>query len=898
MILLRMRVNIMSRLLPAMLLAAILVSCDKARVRSGTLYSCNEYAVFPDSVTEEDYSARAISANAIESNYLCNQPDVQRGSNIRFRLAINHRDNELAQGLYHVADIYNPDSGHKFQFGTVDNDSSYIISSEQNDTSAIPTNHPWTVRVDMRPMLRDFSDKGFYVTPTGDTIYADSYNGLWISGDIPPLDSDFSGHNRKRALKLFDRGDSIYELAVKLNPSSQAGAAAWKCDSLPADFPTFISDDLLTSALYNMEVDHLVKALKEEPSGGYHTTVTSAALAVYMGLAYTNPDISKKLLRKYIRNGRIEDSYSGDTRCWPLTGGRLAWIMAAYEVYKVTADTAWIDEIHDVAVRTFEIDMSVVRNRSNSLMQGAMDYYHMSTDPYPVWMTTAEVFMTGSLTNNIYAYAAAQVLEKIASARGDISDSKHYRELKNNLKSAINSRLWIPNRGFYSEYVYGSPYYIQSQSTDNLGQSLAVLFDVANPEMSEILLKRTPRSVFGVPAIYPSNNSDAEIMPFIQALWSMACAKYSSGTALSNSIGALYRLCAFAATPYARSRFSDGKVFSSRGKTIADCCANTALIFKVYAGMDFTESGIVFRPVIPNTITGEKKIRNFRYRNAILDIVVSGTGNRIAGFYIDGRSEGAPYLVSDTLTGNHEVKIVMANNSLESEMIAFTSQSVLPSIPQVEWYSPRKAKITNFKAGQCFLIVINGTIQEEMSRDDYSLYNTHNYTMVDFLPVSDNRYVGFSCRPYEYIPKSVCTLLPASDFGKTGTYLIKNDSSEKHYIELSPARNVNMVVSLIVADEAEYVMDLYYSNGAGIHDAQDKCAIRSLAVNGITAGAFIMPQMGSDDWRSFGWSNRIKIRLNKGANRLELKYLSEDMNSNIKINTALLKQIRLIRLEQ
>lgn len=48
-----MRVNIMSRLLPAMLCAAILVSCDKARVRSGTLYSCNEYAVFPDSVVEK-----------------------------------------------------------------------------------------------------------------------------------------------------------------------------------------------------------------------------------------------------------------------------------------------------------------------------------------------------------------------------------------------------------------------------------------------------------------------------------------------------------------------------------------------------------------------------------------------------------------------------------------------------------------------------------------------------------------------------------------------------------------------------------------------------------------------------------------------------------------------------
>lgn len=893
-----MRINIVSCLLPAMLLAVILVSCDKARVRSGTLYSCNEYAVFPDSVTEEDYSARAISANAIESNYPCNQPESHRGSNIRFRLAINHRDNELEQGVYHVADVYNSDAGHKFQFGTVDNDSSYIISSERNDTSAIPTNHPWTVRVDMRPMLRDFSDKGYYVTPTGDTIYADSYNGLWISGDIPPIDTDFSGHNRKRALKLFDRGDSIYELAVKLNPSRHAGATPWTCDSLHPDFPIYISDDLLTSALYNMEVDHLVKALNGEPSSGSQITVTSAALTVYMGLAYTNPDISKELLRKYIRNGRIVDSYSGDTRCWPLTGGRLAWIMAAYEIYKITADTAWIDEIYDIAVRTFETDMAVVRNRSNSLMQGALDYSYMSTDPYPAWMTTAEVFMTGSLTNNVYAYAAAHALEKIESAKGAESDSKRYRELKNRLRSIINSRLWIPNRGFYSEYVYGSPYYIQSQCTDNFGQSLAVLFDVANPEMSEILLKRTPRSVFGVPAIYPSINTDAEIIPFIQALWSMACAKYSSGTALGNSIGALYRLCAFAATPYARSRFSDGKIFSSWDKSLADCCANTALIFKVYAGMDFTESGILFRPVIPNSITGEKKIRNFRYRKAILDITISGTGNRIAGFYIDGRSVGAPYLVSDTLTGKHEIKIVMANNSLESEMIAFTSQSVLPSTPQVEWYSPRKAKITSFKAGQCFLIVINGTIQEEMSRDDYSLYNTRNYTMVDFLPVSDNRYVGFSCRPYEYIPTSVCTLLPASDFGRTGTYLIKNDSTEKHYIELSPARNVNMIVNLIVADEAEYVMDLFYSNGAGIHEAQDKCAIRSLTVNGISAGAFIMPQMGSDDWRSFGWSNRIKVRLRKGANRLELKYLPEDINSNVKINTALLKQIRLIRLEQ
>ena len=87
-----------------------------------------------------------------------------------------------------------------------------------------------------------------------------------------------------------------------------------------------------------------------------------------------------------------------------------------------------------------------------------------------------------------------------------------------------------------------------------------------------------------------------------------------------------------------------------------------------------------------------------------------------------------------------------------------------------------------------------------------------------------------------------------------------------------------------------------YANGSGPINTENKCAIRTLVVNGERAGALVMPQRGIDEWLSTGFSNRVAVNLNAGENVLSVEYLTpENINMNGVVNTALVDYIRIIR---
>ena len=149
-----------------MCFAAMLSGCTNPRHSRDTIYSCREFTVYTDSVVQGDYVAKAVSPTQIVTNY--RSPLVSGVSPaVAFRFSINSRDNELMPGQNHYALIGNPaDSAKVYLFG--DNTSE---STPYESTDTLPENTPWTLRVDMRPMLRAFDMQGYYTTPTGDIIF-------------------------------------------------------------------------------------------------------------------------------------------------------------------------------------------------------------------------------------------------------------------------------------------------------------------------------------------------------------------------------------------------------------------------------------------------------------------------------------------------------------------------------------------------------------------------------------------------------------------------------------------------------------------------------------------------------------------------------------------------------
>ena len=93
---------------------------------------------------------------------------------------------------------------------------------------------------------------------------------------------------------------------------------------------------------------------------------------------------------------------------------------------------------------------------------------------------------------------------------------------------------------------------------------------------------------------------------------------------------------------------------------------------------------------------------------------------------------------------------------------------------------------------------------------------------------------------------------------------------------------------------------IYYSLNtlmeAGPWNTDNKCANRTLWINDDKIAPVIMPQRGTNEWSNLGETNRIKIDLNKGQHQFKLTFEPENENMNVDTNTALLGEMKLIRL--
>lgn len=883
-----------------------IVACDKV-VTSGSgdaLYSCEAYTVYPDSVVQGEYVAKAVSPFEITTNYR-SQSAAATSSLARFRFSMNSRDNELNAGSYHAAYVRpGAENDTVYNFGAV-GVSEPVGADIPTDT--LPKNTKWKVSLDMRPILRSFDQRGYYVAAGGDTIYADDFKGVWIAGSVDPLTWDFENLYGKEDRRLKDRGDSVYEVTLTLNPPivSRPDPTGWKIDSINPDFPEFSSGQLLVDALYNMSVDEVAANLRDD--GAYRAGkewdgvwTRDVSYSIYLSLAFLDPKGSMASLRAKVKNGRIVQD-TGTGGAWPVSSDRVVWAIAAWEIYKVTGDRAWLKEAYDIIDATLKDDIAVVYDRTYSLMHGEQSYLDWREQTYPRWMQPADIYGSMCLGTNVVFAQAFEIMARMAGELGH--DAVSYRKMASRLREAINDNLWLPNLGYYSEYLYCTPYPIVSMATDNLGQSLSVLFDIATPEMASSIISKTPVGIYGTPSVFPQMadikpyHNDA-VWPFVQAYWNLAAAKTGNLSALSAGLGSIYRAAALFATNkelYVSSTGdyrgtavnSDAQLWSAAG--------HLAMSFRVLAGITFSVDKLEFHPMIPPAYKGEKHIRGFRYRDAILDINISGTGNRVASMTVDGQnSKGG---VPATLKGRHTVNIVMANNSFAQSSINITEPTFMPATPVVSWSgNGRVANIGNYSDEVSYLVYLDGVQKDVLEKKDYTLYEATTFTTVSFVPVVGNRVEGFTMRPHYYIPSGTETVIQAEDVATPGTTLIKDKERADKVVELTTRRNTHVEMQYDAKTDGVYFVDVRYANGSGPINTDNKCAIRTLSVNGRRVGAIIMPQRGIDEWLSSGFSNMLQVEMHSGINTLSIDYITpSNVNMNGEVNTALLDYIRIIK---
>lgn len=886
--------------------AILTISCDHSKPELDyTIYSCPAYTVYADSVIEGQWRAKVTGPATIVTD--CSWSDTARRSDrLKVRFALDGRDNESAAGRMHMLHITPGDSSEILQFGRY-----APADSLPPAAMTITRGTRYTVRLDMRPVLRALKTQGYYVTATRDTIYRHALRGVWLIGERYPLTDRASSLRSRPDLQLHDRGDSIWEVTLQLD---NYGHKRYEGGSATADTTSSAPLEIITSrplsqAVYTIAASRLADAERQLLEHRYVNRPSTAAisLAVDLSLAILDPEGSKILLRRCVEHGYVlQDGGSGGE--WPFSADRLMWVSAAMKVYDVTGDRQWLREVYDISVRTLKTDLYVLLDRATGLLHGAMSQPHDGRRGFPSWFTPSDLFQSSSLGVNVAACTAVRAVNRMAGILGTELPELLRDVSADELADRINTRFWLPAQGYYSDFIYGTDCIIQSSASDNMSQALAVLGSIASPEMAISLMRRTPHWIYGTALRQPVTSlSDPTtmsnmVLPHVQALWNLAAARCSNAEALRAGLGSMLRNFAFG-LGYCDTDASSGypvPASTAPDRRLLRYAALMAMPVRLVAGLTpaSRESSSVLKvsPTVITAIGGHLEIKGLRYNDALLDITVSGTGTLVRSMTIDGHPASTYEIPSDLTPGRHKVEVQLANNRFPDYTISIARPRQLPRAPEAVWTEKSQAVLPVPEDGICYYSVLNGVISEQLMQRDFSIHGCKDFTAVSFVAVDKDKTAGPMSAPHRIIPRGRLLRITAPVLGDTGTTLPVAPGHSARYLAMSPMRHLRLTTQVRVPAAGRYYLDAIYANGNGAADSQNRAMLRNVAVNGIAAGTLVFPAQGEGNWTTTALSNTIILNLRQGLNTITVEYVAPyDRNAAHSPGTALLQAIRLYR---
>ena len=654
----------------------------------------------------------------------------------------------------------------------------------------------------------------------------------------------------------------------------------WKLKNDISSYPKLTTPNRLHEAVYNMGLDEMINAV--EPDTTLRTGKEWAGVwtrdvsySILLSMAYLQPEASRiSLMKKVDSLGRIiQDTGSGGA--WPVSTDRQIWTVAAWEVYKVTGDKEWLKYIYPIIKRSLETDREAFYNTPTGLVRGETSFIDWREQSHPRWMQTADIYNSETLSTSVVHAQAWHVLGEIAEILGHKDVAKDAFAESKKIADAINKSLWLDDKGYYAMYLYGRDNMITNPRAETLGESLAIMWDIASPERARTITASNPTTPYGAPVFFPQiadmpayhNNS---LWPWVASWWGLANAKAGNEEGVMEAIGSVVRPAALFATNKENLNLDNGDIATELNSSNMLWClsGNLALTHKILFGIDFRKDGLAFRPFVPKAMAGTRTLDGFKYRDASLDITVSGYGDRIKSFIVNGKEQKDAFIPAKKAKGNMKIEIVMADNEIEPIGINRTANVKAPLTP-IAWLEDTTLVWNPIEYIGKYLIVKDGRKIAETHATTFDASEPGEYQVIG---VSGDGVEGFASEPRSTRPQ-ILVELPATMNDKTTV--------------------LNIPVE--VPAEGDYFVSFRYANGNGPVNTENKCAIHTLSVDGEREGLVVLPQRGRDNWDEFGWTNSVKVHLNAGSNTVTLDFRPEDENMNIETNSAVIDALRLVR---
>ncbi|TRX72352.1 Bacterial alpha-L-rhamnosidase [Carboxylicivirga sp. M1479] len=874
-----------------------LSACQQHSQKS--LYQADNYTIYTDKVSQGEYTAQVLSPTHITSDYQ-SPANATFPNFIEFKFAINGKDNELPIGVNHtfLLEVNNKGS---IEVPTLFFGKKHNSETKQAATGSIEPNTPISIRVDASNIIKALKEQGYYQTYQGDKIYQEDFKGIYIAGNLAPLSWDFDNLPGRTDRQLTDdNNDGIFEISFELNPYNEDDFTAkeWKLENDISNYSQIQSDVPLIDALYNMALDETEMNIEDD--GTFRTGeewpgvwTRDVSYSIVLAYAFTNPEVAKTSLMQKVKNERIiQDTGTGGA--WPISSDRTTWALAAWEVYKVTGDEQWLKTIYPIIKNSVLDDMQTLKDHRSGLIKGESSFLDWRKQTYPDWMDGVDIFESRCLGTNAVHAQTYHLLGQMAQLLGD--DGQDFQQEAEKIRKAINNELWMDDKGYYAQYLYGRNKLILSPRSEALGEAFTVLFNIANEQQAERVIENTPVVDYGVPCIYPQipeippyhNNG---IWPFVQAYWNWACAKTGNTSAVEQGLAGMNRAAALFLTNKENmvadnGDFRDTEVNSNR--QLWSVAGYMSTIYRVFAGMNFELDGLHFHPHIPSSYGKQLAISNIKYREATLDITIKGHGSIIKSCTINNK-EGKAFIPHNA-QGHHQI-VIELQESKQVQAVKHSQDNQFSLVTPRLQRNRNKLMWNEVEGATAYQVLQDGKLIASINNNEFvtepsSVY--HEYSIKAINPSNES----FSSQIEAIHPSSSitvdATLMSKLSDNTTSGY------SGKGYLVLDKKQNTNIQYSIKVDKAGTYLIQARYSNGSGPNNTDNKCAIRTLKVNGSKVGVLVMPQRGKDEWSNWGLTNLVTINLKKGNNTIQLSFEDYNNNMNGEVNRALIDEIKLI----
>lgn len=660
----------------------------------------------------------------------------------------------------------------------------------------------------------------------------------------------------------------------------------WEKKNDLSGFPKLVTPFLLEEAAYNIGVDECINAV--EPDGTLRTGLEwggvwtrDVSYSTILSMAYMQPEAAMtSLLCKINSKGEIiQDTGTGGA--WPCSTDREIWVGAAWELYKVTGDMEWLKKVYPAAKKSLEVDIRTVFEAETGLVKGESSFIDWREQSYPRWMEPADIYDTKCLGTNMVFYIALTSAAKMGTILGDVETAKAFEAKAEEIKKAVNEHLWMEDKGYYAMYLGGRNDDLLYTKSETLGQALSILYGVAEGERAATLSQNMPVVDFGAPVFWPwipdiPPYHNQAVWPFVQSYWIHACAKTGNEQGVLHGVSAVWRAVMMYATNKENYVANDGNWRGTQinsSNMLWSLSGNLSITFRLLMGMNYGHDCLEFAPVVPRELAAKRKIENFRYRDAVLDVTVSGYGDSIKSFKLDGVKQDLACINAD-LEGHHTIEIVMSNSFRKDMAINYQPAVWTPMMPvatladdRLSWNPVEGAVIYDVYAGGQLVAGATSTeiiIEEGWSGD------------LQVVAVAADGTPSFPSEPVSLCEK-IQVKLPAE-------------------IMLTRKSGTEFSTTVNIPSDGKWALTWNYANGTGPVNTDNNCGIRMLYVDGQKVGINIFPHRGTGDWGNWGWTIPEKLDLKAGNHTFTLRMESDADNMDLEINDFKLRGYNLMKL--